>query len=172
MNMFLEEYLKPMLNLCDLKLKNKVHNFINFRLWNLDNNNSENDFNNRVFNILSQKFNIGLSNIDLTKPKRLENQILIDFDNYFKWPNLDETELSNGYCHGLSSQIAVLSSGVVVPCCLDSFGIINLGNLNNQKLKNILNSNKALDILNSFKNNIAVEELCQKCRYKDRFKKG
>ena len=171
MQISLYEYLEPMFNLCDLKLKNKVHNFINFRLWNLDTEkmNSENSFNEEVFTLLSKKFNIDLANVDLTKPKRIENQILIDFDNYFKWPNLNDTELSNGYCHGLSSQIAILSSGIVVPCCLDSFGIINLGDLNNQELKDILNSKKALDIKKGFENNIAVEELCQKCTFKDRF---
>jgi len=169
MNISLEKYILPMFNLCDIKLKNKIHNFINFRLWNLDENNSENDFNNKVFTILSKKFNTDLLNITFDKSIRLENQILINFDTYFKWPSLTDTEKTNGYCHGLISQIAILSSGVVVPCCLDSFGCINLGNLNNNQLKDILNSKKALDIVNGFNNNIAIEELCKRCTFKDRF---
>ena len=172
MKISLEKYLEPIFKLCDLKLENKVHNFINFRLWNLDESNSENLFNNSVFKALSKKFNIDLSEIDYTKPKRLENQILIDFDKYFKWPSLDDTvESSNGYCHGLSSQIAILSNGTVVPCCLDSFGIINLGNLHTKSLKNILFSEKSIKIVEGFQNNIAVEELCQKCTFKNRFLK-
>ncbi|MEA3553577.1 MAG: radical SAM/SPASM domain-containing protein, partial [Campylobacterota bacterium] len=171
MKISLEEYLEPMFKLCDLKLKNKIHNFINFRLWNLDENNSENSFNSKVFTILSKKFNINLSKINFDKPIRLENQILIDFDKYFKWPSLNDTEHSNGYCHGLSSQIAILSSGTVVPCCLDSFGCINLGNLNDKSLKDILNSKRSTDIVNGFKNNLAVEELCKKCTFKNRFNK-
>lgn len=167
----LSEYLEPMFKLCDLKLSQKVHSFINFRLWNLDDGNSENEFNSTVFNLLSAKFNIDLSNIDLAKSKRLENQILIDFDKYFKWPTLNDTELTNGYCHGLSSQIAILANGTVVPCCLDSFGIIDLGNLHSEKLKDILFSKKSLDIVNGFQQNIAVEELCQKCTFKNRFTK-
>jgi len=170
MKITLNEYLQPMFDLSDLKLEKKVHNFINFRLWNLDNSNSEDDFNSEVFTLLSKKFNIDLSNIDFDKPIRIENQILIDFDNYFKWPSLNDQERTNGYCHGLSSQIAILSSGVVVPCCLDSFGVINLGNLNEISLKEILYSKKAIDIVEGFKNNIAVEELCQKCTFKNRFK--
>jgi len=169
MNMSLEEYFEPMFILCDLKLKNKVHNFINFRLWNIDDTHSENSFNKKVFDILSKKFNISLEDIDLNKPKRIENQILIDFDKYFKWPSLNDDEASDGFCHGLSSQLAILSSGVVVPCCLDSFGIIDLGNLNTQSLEEILNSKKALDIVDGFKNKIAVEELCKKCTFKNRF---
>ena len=171
MKISLEEYMQPMFDLCDIKLKNKIHNFINFRLWNIDENNSENSFNFNVFSILSKKFNINLSKINFDKPIRLENQILIDFDKYFKWPSLNDTVLSNGYCHGLTSQIAILSSGVVVPCCLDSFGCINLGNINNTPLNDILNSKKAIDIVNGFKDNIAVEELCQKCTFKNRFNK-
>jgi len=169
MNISLEEYLKPMFELSNLKLKNKVHNFINFRLWNLDNNNSEVNFNTQVLNLLSKKFHIDLTNIKYDKPVRLENQILIDFDTYFKWPNLSDTRTTNGFCHGLTSQIAILSSGVVVPCCLDSFGIINLGNIHNSSLEDILQSYKATQIVNGFKNNIAIEKLCQKCTFKDRF---
>ncbi len=171
MNITLEEYLKPMFDLCNLKLKNKVHNFINFRLWNLDTKEIpiENNFNQKIFNILSKQFNIEISNIDYTKSFRLENQILIDFDTYFKWPSLNDTEKTDGFCHGLSSQIAILSSGVVVPCCLDSFGAIDLGNLNTISLKDILNSKKAINIVQGFKNNIAVEELCQKCTFKHKF---
>ncbi len=169
MNISLEEYLKPMFELSDLKLKNKVHNFINFRLWNLDNNHSEVNFNTQVLNLLSKKFHIDLTNIKYDKPVRLENQILIDFDTYFKWPNLSDSTATNGFCHGLTSQIAILSSGVVVPCCLDSFGIIDLGNVHNSSLENILQSYKATQIVNGFKNNIAIEELCQKCTFKDRF---
>ena len=172
MKISLEEYLEPIFHLCDIKLKNKIHNFINFRLWNLDEKNSENNFNSKVFAILSQKFNINLSKIDFNKPTRLENQILIDFDKYFQWPSLSHTEQSDGYCHGLSSQIAILSSGSVVPCCLDSFGCIDLGNLKNCSLKDILQSKKAIDIVNGFKNNLAVEELCKKCTFKNRFNKG
>jgi len=171
MKMSLEEYLNPMFQLCDLKLSKKVHNFINFRLWNLDLENSENQFNSEVFKALSKKFTIDLSNIDYTCPKRIENQILIDFDKYFKWPDLKDTENNDGYCHGLSSQIAILSSGTVVPCCLDSFGIIDLGDLHKSTLKEILFSQKSLDIVNGFKNNIAVEELCKKCTFKNRFTK-
>jgi organic radical activating enzyme len=59
MKLTLEEYLAPMLRLCDLKLQKKVHNFINFRLWNQDENNSEEEFNKSVFNYLEKKVSCG-----------------------------------------------------------------------------------------------------------------
>ncbi len=171
MNISLETYLKPIFDLCILKLEKKVHNFINFRLWNIDIQNSEEDFNNKVFHLLEKQFNIDLSSFNNKEPIRLENQIKLHFDELFKWPSLKSTHSSQGYCQGLSSHFGILASGIVVPCCLDSDGIINLGNLHDTKLKNILSQNKTQNIINGFKNQKAVEELCKKCSYKDRFKK-
>ena len=169
MKISLEEYLSPMFELCDLKLHRNIHHFINFRLWNLDSLETEKKFNADILKLLAKQFSVALSNITYDKPIRLENQILINFDHYFQWPNLETQKISNGFCHGLSSQIAILSSGEVVPCCLDSFGKIDLGNIHKKTLKQILYSEKSLNIVNGFKNNIAVEELCQKCTFKERF---
>ncbi|HIP13624.1 MAG TPA: radical SAM/SPASM domain-containing protein [Arcobacter sp.] len=171
MKMTLQNYLKPMIELSYLKLKQKKQFFINFRLWNLDKNSTENEFNNKVYKILSQSFDIDLSGIDESKSIRLENKVLIDFDEYFEWPNLNSTHNSNATCYGLKSHFAILASGKVVPCCLDSFGCIDLGNIFDTSLDTILNQKRTQDIIEGFKNNIAVEELCQKCTFKDRFKK-
>lgn len=169
MKITLDDYLQPMFDLCDLKLKNKIHNFINFRLWNLDSDSSDKDFNNLVLNKLSSYFNIDLSNLSYDKPQRLENQILIDFDEYFVWPSLNTNHNSNAPCYGLRSHFAILSSGKVVPCCLDSYGCIDLGNIYEKKLDTILASQKVQNIIDGFKQGIAVEELCKKCTFKERF---
>ncbi len=170
MQMSLEEYLKPMFDICKIKLEQKVHNFINFRVWNIDNQNSEKNFNNEVIELLSSFFDIDLTNINFVDAIRLENQIKLHFDNYFQWPNMDSLNDTNGTCLGLKSHFGILASGIVIPCCLDSYGTINLGNLHNQKLQEILMSSRTTNIINGFKENIAVEELCKKCTYKERFK--
>ena len=108
---------------------------------------------------------------DQNKSIRLENQILLDFDTYFEWPNLESNHFSNGFCYGLSSHMGILSNGTVIPCCLDGFGVIHLGNIFHQSLQDILKNEKTSNIINNFKNNIAVESLCQKCTFKDRFNK-
>ena len=72
----------------------------------------------------------------------------------------------------MSKQIAILADGRVVPCCLDGEGVIELGNLHVTNLGKILTSERACTMLNGFKNGHAVEELCQKCSYKERFEKG
>ncbi|MCK5111334.1 MAG: radical SAM/SPASM domain-containing protein [Arcobacteraceae bacterium] len=168
----LQQYLKPMFDLCKLKLDNKVHNFINFRLWNMNSQNSEENFNNEIFELLEKQFNIDLSSSNNKDSIRLENQIKLHFDSYFQWPSLESDHYSQGYCQGLSSHFGILSSGIVIPCCLDSEGKINLGNLHDNKLEDILSQERTKNIINGFKKDIAVEELCKKCSYKDKFKKN
>jgi radical SAM protein with 4Fe4S-binding SPASM domain len=170
MNMTLDQYLEPMYNLCDLKLKNKHKSFINFRLWNLNPNKKSYSFNQEVIKNLENKFNISLD-IQENKTIRLENQILLNFDNYFQWPSLESTNDTNGTCYGLKSHFGILSSGDVVPCCLDSNGSIILGNIHTSSIDDILNSKRTQNIINGFKNNLAIEELCKKCTFKHRFNK-
>ena len=53
------------------------------------------------------------------------------------------------------------------PCCLDSEGIINLGNIFNDNINEVLNSNRCINMINNFKNNKKVEELCKHCKFLD-----
>lgn len=170
-----EAYLEPILMLCDEKLAQDSNFFINLRLWNLDNMCSELDFNKKLFKVLEEHFGIDFISESISGERqsmRLASKILLHFDRYFEWPSLQNTFHGDGYCHGLSKQIAILSDGRVVPCCLDSDGIMELGNLHATNLGKILTSKRSLDILDGFEKSLAVEELCQKCSYKDRFNKG
>jgi len=108
---------------------------------------------------------------DKLKSLRLASKVLLNFDNYFEWPSLQNTHDSDATCHALKSHIGILANGTVVPCCLDGEGVINLGNLHDTPLKEVLSTNKTQAIIEGFKNHKAVEELCRKCSYKDRFKK-
>ncbi len=171
MKMTLDEYLEPMFKICDEKLKQEKNMFINFRLWNIDNMQSEDKFNKEVFCKLQNKFNVDLKDAKTTSSIRLANKILIDFDTYFVWPSLNSSNNTDGTCYGLKSHFAILASLKVVPCCLDSYGCIDLGNLQNETLDDILNKQKTKNIIDGFKNNIAVEELCKKCEFKHRFDK-
>jgi MoaA/NifB/PqqE/SkfB family radical SAM enzyme len=169
MKLSLDDYLKPMLQLCDLKLEKKIQSFINFRLWNITKNKTINSFNEIVLKKLFNYFDPLNPIVDFKHSIRLENQILVDFDEYFQWPNLQSTYSSNAPCYGLRSHFGILSSGKVVPCCLDSYGCIDLGNIFETQLKDILSSTRVQNIITGFKNGIAIEELCQKCTFKERF---
>jgi len=168
-----EQYISPVLALCNAKLERKEELFINLRVWNLDEIMSEQAFNDTLFSKLSNEFDVTL-NLDVIykeKPKsiRLENKILVHFDNYFEWPSLQNKNYGDGKCQGLQSHIAILASGKVVPCCLDCDGVIELGDLHEESLEKILSNRRTVNMLEGFKEGKAVEELCRKCSYKERF---
>lgn len=168
-----KEYMNDVLALCSHKIKENRDQFINLRVWNLDEILSEKSYNKNLFELLSSFFKVELNEQDIynNKPKsiRVSSKILLHFDNYFEWPSLNNEIYGDGTCQGLNSHIAILASGVVVPCCLDSKAVIPLGDLHEQSLQEILQNQRAKNMIKGFKNKKAIEELCQKCSYKDRF---
>jgi radical SAM protein with 4Fe4S-binding SPASM domain len=169
-----ESYMEPILELCNEKQLREKDFFINLRVWNLDEEESEKGFNEKLFELLERHFTLVegslISQINGERQSiRLASKILLHFDHYFEWPSLNNTNSSDGYCQGLNKQIAVLSDGRVVPCCLDSEGIIELGNLRETNLGKILKMKRSLAVVDGFAKGICTEELCQKCSYKERF---
>ena len=172
----LDEYLNPILDFVKFAQQEKHEYFINFRIWNLDEEKSAKEFNKKVFDKINETFNtnIDLENVYKERPKniRIDRKIFFNFDEYFNWPSLEnEIVSSNGFCYGLDSHFGILTSGDVVPCCLDQNACINLGNTNTTQISDILNSNRVKAIQNGFRKNIVVEELCKKCEYRTRFDK-
>jgi radical SAM protein with 4Fe4S-binding SPASM domain len=170
-------YMENILAFCDEKLNQPCEFFINLRLWNLDEACSEDAFNEQLFSILEQHFKLENKFIRSSisgerQSLRVASKILLHFDRYFQWPSLNNEVSGDGYCHGISKQIAILADGRVVPCCLDGEGAIELGNLHVTNLGKILTSERVSTMINGFKEGKAVEELCQKCSYKKRFEKG
>ena len=135
------------MSLCDEKLQSYPDIFLNIRLWNIDKQNSENDYNEKVFRVLEKHFGIDIhANMEGKKPVRLESKVLLNFDDYFEWPSLSNPIYGDGYCGGLDSHFAILSDGKVVPCCMDYEAVVELGDLKHQSLCEILSSNKACAI--------------------------
>ena len=150
-----EEILKTTKNISDC--------IINYRIWNVNEN-------NEALELIKKEFNIN-QDIDFSSKSNytLAPNIFLSMANRFEWPTLKKENISNGYCHALKDQIAILVDGTVVPCCLDNNGDIALGNIFEESLESILEKEKTQKIIDGFKNRIAVEELCQKCTYKNRF---
>ncbi|RXI29712.1 radical SAM/SPASM domain-containing protein [Arcobacter ellisii] len=172
----LDEYLEPIINFVKFAQSRKHEYFINFRIWNLDEEKSAKEFNTKVFNKINEAFNtdINIEEVYKQRPKniRIDRKIFFNFDEYFNWPSLNNEIVSTkGFCYGLDSHFGILTNGDVIPCCLDQNAVINLGNTNNTQIDDILNSKRVKDIQNGFKKNILVEELCQKCEYRTRFDK-
>ena len=90
--------------------------------------------------------------------------------NKFEWPDINKDLMKEEvFCYGLRDQLGILVDGTVVPCCLDSEGTINLGNLFEQNLESILTSDRAKNLYDGFSNRKAVEDLCKRCGYATRF---
>ena len=138
-----------------------------YRFWALKNNLSE--LNKKLINELLQfhNSNINISDIINNDNIKLQDRLYINKDVLFTWPNLNAEYISDtGTCYGTKSQIAILVDGTVVPCCLDSNGIINLGNIYKDNLEDIINSDRFIKMNKGFNDNKLIEPLCKHCDYR------
>ena len=161
-----EEHARYILNLIDFAKKAADKGIIViFRMWNSGFDGGKND---AVFNLLKQ--NISGEWANNTRGIRIRDKIHIEWGERFEWPDLDaEIKGEKFSCYALKDQFGILVDGTVVPCCLDGDGIINLGNIFADDINAILTSRKAVDIVEGFKCGKAVEKLCKRCGYAQRF---
>ena len=102
---------------------------------------------------------------------KIKDNIYLDKDYEFDWPSINDNKSDYGTCLGTKTHIAILSNGTVTICCLDSNGIINLGNIFKNSLDEILNNPLFKEINKGFNNNKVVCDLCKSCTYRNRFNK-
>ena len=100
---------------------------------------------------------------------RLRENLYLERAGKFEWPDLTAQEQGTQFCYGLRDQIGVLADGTVVPCCLDHEGDIALGNLFDQPLEEILQSERARALREGFSKRKPAEELCRRCGFASRF---
>lgn len=101
---------------------------------------------------------------------RVRDRIYLEYGDRFSWPDKDApVQGERVYCYGMRDHFGILCDGTVVPCCLDSDGIINLGNVFRQELTEILGSPRAKAVAEGFKNRKPTEELCRRCGFATRF---
>lgn len=96
---------------------------------------------------------------------RLWGRAFLIKKTHFTWAGFATMPKSRKSCHALTQQIGILSDGTIVPCCMDTQGAINLGNIAQKSLQEALRSPRAVAMKNGFKNQIAVESLCQHCGF-------
>ena len=155
----------------------REHNVIfSYRLWNLQRD-GQTDIDRRknaeTLDILEKEYGLDFKieeRVEPGKGVKIAPNIYLNQDHEFKWPSLQEPEYKGkGFCHALRSQAAVLVDGTVVPCCLDGEGVINLGNINEQPFSEIVEGERANNLVEGFSRREAVEELCRKCGYRQKF---
>ncbi len=168
-----QNYLAKIFQWTETALLKRPDLYINYRLWNLQDVRGEKTENQEMLYRIENYFKFKLpTGIDVRKQKGIviKNKLYLHFDTEFIWPDINLPVLgSKGSCYGLSSHFGILVDGTVVPCCLDKEAAIPLGNIKQNKIDDILNNARAQQILQGFKKNKLVENLCQRCQYIERF---
>ena len=172
----MEEYLKEVLDFAREALE-ETNIIIGLRLWNLDPSKltrGERERNRELLSIIEEYFKLAYKIEENTDHYgiKIAERLYLNQDIEFKWPSLKEEDYGyKGTCYGLKNQIGILSDGTVVPCCLDGEGVIVLGNVFEKPFKEIIEGQRAENILEGFSKGQLREELCRKCGYRTRFKK-
>lgn len=152
----------------------KTNIIISLRFWNADPGGIQPESNRSIFDLVEKKFQLPYKleeKIFPGKGFKITERLYINSDYKFAWPDMHDTDdSSDGFCLGLKDHVAVLSDGTVVPCCLDGKGVINLGNVFEQKFSDIITGERATNIATEFLSGKAVEPLCKKCRFKEKFR--
>lgn len=152
----LDEYLNNIFSSIDELTKNKT--YISLRLW------VKNKYNKKIIDYINNRYNL---NIDYNiKNYKINKYIFINNFHEFIWPDLNnDTYDENGSCYGLIDHIGILVDGTIVPCCLDSDGNINLGNIFDNSIDKILNSSRVTNMIDGFNKGKKKEELCKHCKF-------
>ena len=161
-------YLEDIFNSVE-NLKDKT---IIYRLWTLQNGKFDEKSTRTVEKIIDY-YKLSTETVEKIYNEnnvKITPTIYVDKDNEFEWPDDNKEETTNGFCMALKTQVAILVDGTVVPCCLDSNGKINLGNIYTDSFESIVNSKRCQDLKKSFQDRKPCEKLCLRCTYKNRFK--
>lgn len=161
-----EKWSEFILSMLEIAKSLSAKSYINFRLWN-QTNESSGEFNELCFSLMRDFYHLrdGFQHISAN-----ERNITLNTNTYlqlaprFQWT--DVAESGNKTCYGLRDQIAILSDGNVVPCCIDADAHLLLGNIFTDKLTDILLTDKAQRIRQGFEKHRAVEDWCRKCGFR------
>ena len=156
-NKSLAEYLDDILFASDKLVNNGT--YIKYRLW-VGNRNRD-----KIIKKLEEKYNVIIGNSENVK---LAHNVYYEVEQEFIWPSMDNDYYNEvGSCMGCRSHIGILVDGTVVPCCLDSAGIINLGNIYKQDINDIIDDEIFKSLKQGFLDNKKIHELCRKCNFYD-----
>lgn len=163
-----KDYFEKVFASCDILLPKIT---IIYRIWTLSTLDLD-----KVSTIIVDKIkkHYNLSKEDLERIKKeknikIGNRLYIDKDYEFSWPTISNSKNNIGTCLGTRTHIAILSNGDVVPCCLDSNGIIKLGNIFEEEMDDIINSKLFISINEGFRKQKIICDLCKCCTYRNRF---
>lgn len=158
-----DKYLQECADFAETAAQNGV--LVSFRLWNrgVDGGNNE-----RTLAILRRYLPGDWQ--ENSRGYRLADRVFLEYGDRFAWPDRAAQDLGREvFCYGLKDHFGILCDGTVVPCCLDSDGVIALGNVFTDDLQAILDSPRAVAMQKGFACRNATEDLCRRCGYARRF---
>lgn len=163
-----DEYLSYLGKIADFAEKaNYAGVIIVLRFWNNGIDEAKNNF---AIDYFRNRFDGDWA--ENSKGLRIRNKMFIEYGDRFGWPDKNaEIQGDEVFCYGLRDHFGILCDGTVVPCCLDSDGVINLGNIFDSDIDSILSSERAAAMKSAFDCRKASEELCRRCAYAQRFSK-
>ena len=157
------QYLQKILDFADKA--NELGIKISLRLWN---NGFDGGRNDTVLQLLKAHYPHTWA--ENTRGYRIRDGLFIEWGDRFAWPDQNAPDGGDCLsCRGLQDHFGILCDGTVVPCCLDSDGIIGLGNVFEEELTEILAAPRARAIAAGFRRRKAVEDLCRRCGYARKF---
>ena len=164
-----DEYLSYLGKIADFAEKaNNSGVIIVLRFWNNGIDEAKNNF---AIDYFRSRFDGDWA--ENSKGLRIRNKMFIEYGDRFGWPDKNaEIQGDEVFCYGLRDHFGILCDGTVVPCCLDSDGVINLGNVFDSDIESILSSERAAAMKSAFDCRKASEELCRRCAYAQRFSKN
>ena len=158
-----EAYLKEVISFADTASEKGI--IVVLRLWN---NGFDEGRNDTVLKLLRTCLDGEWA--ENTRGLRIRDKLHIEWGDRFQWPDrAADVQGEEVFCYGLRDHFGILCDGTVVPCCLDSDGVIGLGNIFNEDIDEILGSPLAQNICEGFSKRRAVHELCRRCGYAQRF---
>ncbi len=139
-----------------------------FRFWALNHN--MDNFNLQIINKIITYFDLQNIKDKIMSEKNitLSKHLYLNKDVQFEWPKIKANK-TNGTCYGLRTHLGILVDGTIIPCCLDSCGVVNLGNIFKETLDNIMKKERVRKMILGFQNRRIEEPLCLSCSYKNRF---
>lgn len=155
-NVELKKYLNNIFDSAEELIKNDT--YVSLRLW------VKNKYSEDIINEVNNYYKV-----NITKNTKIKENLFFNFEKQFIWPDLNNSYYNeSGKCYGLTDHIGILVDGTIVPCCLDTLGIINLGNIFKEKIDEILNKKTVIKMIEGFKNNKKEMELCKHCNFLER----
>jgi len=167
-------YLDPIIEFTKECFIHRPDVYINYRMWNFGDKSFKE--NKELITYLEEKlrWNNLNSKVDVAhiKSKKVfkDRKLYLHFDSRFEWPSAHfPIRSERGTCLGLRNHFGIHADGSLVPCCLDKEAVITLGNVFEDSIESIIDSDRAVSMREGFERGELVDDLCKRCTFIQRF---